>query len=270
MADCSTLLSLGIQQVQQATEKDKLGDHKEALRLYSLALESFVSVMRYEKNDKIKIALRPKIAAYMERAEQLKVLIAGSGSPSHVSLPPPTATSPRTGPALPLQPTTTTGTLHAQSIKIKQGQIGCSYDTLFGRYFTGASIVFVEDPYIRSDHQIYNFLRLCETIIKRIGGGECLVHLMTSCESPEQKRDLEAKMSELKISLQSHNLQLVLTYNDAMHDREIRMNNGWIIKIGRGLDFYAKPQSKFSVGFCDLDLRPCLETAIDIFKDNNS
>jgi len=262
MADCSTLLSMGIQTVQQATDFDKAGNYNEALRLYSLALESFVSVMKYEKNDKIKNSLRPKVAAYMERAEQLKVIMMGGPPPTHVSLPPPTSPPP----IVPVA----SGNLHAQSIKIRQGQIGCSYDTLFGKYFTGASIVFVEDPYIRSDHQIYNFLRLCETIIKRLGGTECLVHLMTTAENPEQKRDVETKIAELKTSLPPHNLQVVLTFSDTMHDREIRLNNGWIIKIGRGLDFYAKPQSKFSVGFCDLDLRPCLETSIDIFKDTGA
>jgi ATP-dependent Lon protease len=29
--------------------------------------------------------------------------------------------------------------------------------------------------------------------------------------------------------------------NPNIHDREIRLDNGWIIKIGRGLDFYQKP-----------------------------
>jgi ATP-dependent Lon protease len=42
--------------------------------------------------------------------------------------------------------------------------------------------------------------------------------------------------------------------------------NGWVIKIGRGLDFYQPPEDWFSVGATDIDLRPCLETRVDIFK----
>lgn len=42
-----------------------------------------------------------------------------------------------------------------------------------------------------------------------------------------------------------------------------------MIKIGRGLDIYSKPANKFSVGYFDLDLRPCLETTVDIFKESN-
>ena len=44
-----------------------------------------------------------------------------------------------------------------------------------------------------------------------------------------------------------------------------RFDNGWVIKIGRGLDIYKPTENKFSIGFCDFDLRPCHETTVDIF-----
>ena len=44
----------------------------------------------------------------------------------------------------------------------------------------------------------------------------------------------------------------------------IRFNNGWIIKIGRGLDYF-KRTGQYSIGFCNMDLRRCHETTIDIF-----
>lgn len=44
-----------------------------------------------------------------------------------------------------------------------------------------------------------------------------------------------------------------------------RLSNGWIIKIGRGLDYFKAPNGKFVLGACDLELRPCSETTIDIF-----
>lgn len=43
------------------------------------------------------------------------------------------------------------------------------------------------------------------------------------------------------------------------------LSNGWIIKIGRGLDYFKPPNGKFVLGACDLELRPCSETTIDIF-----
>jgi len=54
--------------------------------------------------------------------------------------------------------------------------------------------------------------------------------------------------------------------NENLHDREIRLDNGWVIKIGRGLDFYQKPASWFELGAHDLSLRKCLETKLDIVR----
>lgn len=50
-----------------------------------------------------------------------------------------------------------------------------------------------------------------------------------------------------------------------LHDREVRLDTGWVIKIGRGLDFYQKPDGWFTVGATDLNLRRCLETKVDVY-----
>lgn len=79
-----------------------------------------------------------------------------------------------------------------------------------------------------------------------------------------------------------------------------RFDNGWIIKIGRGLDYFKRPkvrlriiyllvfickygvakvneiflsfvsQGRFSVGYCDYDLRQCQETTVDIFHTKHT
>ena len=77
--------------------------------------------------------------------------------------------------------------------------------------------------------------------------------------------DIAEKLEELKQSLLEMDVELEVTLNPTMHDREIRMDNGWVIKIGRGLDFYQKPGGWFEVGANDLSLRKCLETKVDIF-----
>ena len=53
-----------------------------------------------------------------------------------------------------------------------------------------------------------------------------------------------------------------------------RFDTGWVVKIGRGLDIYKPTENKFSIGFCDFDLRPCHQTTVDMFnrkymKDSN-
>jgi ATP-dependent Lon protease len=59
---------------------------------------------------------------------------------------------------------------------------------------------------------------------------------------------------------------LDIQLNEKIHDREVRIDNGWTVKIGRGLDYYQKPDGWFSIGANDLALRKCLETKVDIFK----
>jgi len=48
MAD-SNFLQKAITIVQQATEKDNAKEYSEALRLYQLALEYFMTALKYEK-----------------------------------------------------------------------------------------------------------------------------------------------------------------------------------------------------------------------------
>ena len=74
------------------------------------------------------------------------------------------------------------------------------------------------------------------------------------------------RLGELKQSLLEMDIELDLKVNEHMHDREIRIDNGWVVKIGRGLDFFQKPDSWYSIGTNDLMLRKCLETKVDIFK----
>jgi len=43
-----------------------------------------------------------------------------------------------------------------------------------------------------------------------------------------------------------------------------------VIQIGRGLDIFKPPDSKFSIGYCDMRLRRCHETTINIFHRSHS
>ncbi len=81
--------------------------------------------------------------------------------------------------------------------------------------------------------------------------------------------DIEQKLGDLKQSLLEVDIVLDFDFNPNIHDREIRLDNGWVVKIGRGLDFYQKPQSWNEIGAIDLSLRKCLETKVDIFKAEN-
>jgi ATP-dependent Lon protease len=147
---------------------------------------------------------------------------------------------------------------------IAYGDTGHSYDTIFGPYLPGAKSVVVEDPYIRMPHQIANFVRFCETIVKAATIRS--VTLITSYDQQTDMAGLQEKLDELKQSLLEYDVALKVRLKEKLHDREARLDNGWTIKIGRGLDFYQKPDGRFAVGATDLSLRRCLETKVDVFR----
>jgi len=148
---------------------------------------------------------------------------------------------------------------------IMYGDVGHSYESIIGPYLRGAKTVVIEDPYIRLQHQIQNFVRFCECVLK--AGTVKKINLITGYDDNTQLADIAEKLEELKQSLLEMDVELEVKLNPNMHDREIRLDNGWVIKIGRGLDFYQKPGGWFEVGANDLSLRKCLETKVDIFRD---
>ncbi len=154
--------------------------------------------------------------------------------------------------------------LGAKHLTIRYNDTGHTYESLFGAYLVGAKQVVVEDPYIRLQHQIQNFVRLCELLVKQ--GTVRQIQLVTSYEDSNQKADIAEKLSDLSESLRDADIELTLDFNPRLHDRAITLDNGWFIKIGRGLDIYQRPQSWFELGSNDVSLRRCLETNVDIYR----
>ena len=158
-------------------------------------------------------------------------------------------------------------TLKECHYSINYGDTGHTYDSIVGPYLQNAKALVIEDPYIRTQHQIVNFVRFCETVVKNPGIQR--IDLVTSYDEKTDMALLEEKMDELKQSLLEVDVLLDVKLNTVLHDREIRIDNGWTVKIGRGLDFYQRPEGWFSIGANDFSLRKCLETKVDIFKDNS-
>jgi len=174
-------------------------------------------------------------------------------------------------PVAPVQPAPAPTVVAPSSVERKEqhftilyGDTGYSYESILGPYLQGAKSVVIEDPYIRLQHQIQNFVRFCETVLK--AGTVKKISLITGYDDKTQLADIAEKLDELKQSLLELDVELEVKLNPNIHDREIRLDNGWIIKIGRGLDFYQKPGGWFEVGANDLSLRKCLETKVDIFR----
>ncbi len=154
--------------------------------------------------------------------------------------------------------------LKEQRIKVLYGDTGYSYQTLFEPYLVGATKVVLEDPYIRQKHQITNFLRFAELIVKV---GDCKkLTLITGFDTMEQKDSNTLIFDKIKDSLHENGVELEVVFSTILHDREIIMSNGWSVKMGRGLDYFQPLAGNYyQVGVNDLDLRPCLETSFDFY-----
>lgn len=227
--------------LKRAVELDQEGRFQESLVCYQEGIQLLIDVLKEVRDDSKRGHYRQKIKGYMDRAEQIK---------AHVNQ------------------MKEEGKYHEQ-IKIAGDATGYSYEALFKPYISSAlTEVWVEDPYIRHTHQLYNFLRFCEMLLK----GACKVkriHLLTSQDETDSGQQTCA-LSEIKESLSAQGVTLDVDYSSSIHDREIRFDNGWIIKIGRGLDYFKRPKGRFSIGYCDYDLRQCHETTVDIFHSKHT
>jgi ATP-dependent Lon protease len=154
-----------------------------------------------------------------------------------------------------------------QHYTIFYNDVDYSYETIIGPYLKGAKEITVEDPYIRYPYQIQNFVRFCEAVIKLSPVQK--ITLITSYDDDTDLDRMKENLAVVKQSLLESDVKLTVKINKKMHDREIRIDNGWVIKIGRGLDIYQKPESWYEIGAHDLSLRKCLETKVDIFKIEN-
>lgn len=155
-------------------------------------------------------------------------------------------------------------TAREKHFTILYGDTGHSYESILGPYLRAAKSVVVEEPYVRQQHQIQNLVRLCEVLLRAQTIKK--ISLITSHDDATQWAEIVPKLEDLKQSLLEADVELDIQLNPNLHDREIRIDNGWVVKIGRGLDFYQRPGSWFEVGAHDLSLRRCLETKVDIFR----
>ena len=170
--------------------------------------------------------------------------------------------------AAPLEPTPAVAApqseLAEQRFTIHYGDTGYSYESIVLPYLKGAKAIEIEDPYIRANHQIQNFVRFCEAAIK--SATVRTITLTTSYDADTDVKNVSDRLAELQQSLLELDVALEVKINENLHDREIRIDTGWVIKIGRGLDFFQKPDSWYGIGSNDLSLRRCLETKVDIFR----
>ncbi|XP_072470754.1 MIT domain-containing protein 1 isoform X6 [Notamacropus eugenii] len=186
-AAASTLL-------KRAVELDCTSRYQEAFVCYQEGIDILLQVLRGTKDNAKKCHLRQKISDYMDRAEDIKKF---------------------------LEQEKEDGKYHKQ-IKIEENATGFSYESLFQQYLNAAvTEVWIEDPYIRQTHQLYNFLRFCEMLVKPTSKVKT-IHLLTSMDSGDGKTQQTSGLEEIRESLSKHGIDLEIEFSSSIHDREIR------------------------------------------------
>ncbi|XP_017783624.1 PREDICTED: MIT domain-containing protein 1-like isoform X1 [Nicrophorus vespilloides] len=207
--------------------------YTEALVCYQEGIELLFEMAKHESGEKGSY-LKEKVREYMTRAEKLKVIVANLKK---------------------------SGKYHEQ-IRIKNDDTGYSYESLFSEYLNSeVRKVQIEDPYIKAHHQVQNLVRFCELLVSKCKNLK-EIKLLTKKDDTEQTKGFEL----LKTDLANHNVVFIVDYSDSLHDRQIELSNGWVLKIGRGLDMFKPPVSKFSLGIFNLKFRKCHETTVDIYQ----
>jgi ATP-dependent Lon protease len=150
-------------------------------------------------------------------------------------------------------------------LKIHYGDIGYSFEEVFKDYLVGAESITIQDPYIRQKHQISNFLKLAELIVKI---GDCKkINLVTAADDKEQEKENQYAFNQIADSLFENEIEFTFEFSETIHDRQIQTSNGWRIVMGRGLDYFQSLAGNFNqIGVNDQSLRPCLETGFDFIK----
>lgn len=155
--------------------------------------------------------------------------------------------------------------LQEKHIKVSYGDTGYSYESVFKDHLQGAEEITIQDPYIRTRHQVVNLIKFFEMIVK-IGDAR-KIHLITSADDRVQEEQNRVAFENIAESLSANDISFTYEFSSTAHDRSVETSNGWRIGMGRGLDYFQSMAGNYmQVGANDQDLRPTLETSFDFRK----
>lgn len=151
---------------------------------------------------------------------------------------------------------------------IHENQKGISYEKLFADYFRGATEFELEDPYIRLPYQFRNLMELMALIIKMKTPGQKIKFHLVTCSDEEHKDVAEVTFTNLQESLLHAGVEFTYERNLEVHDRHIKMNNGWTIILGRGLDIYQKTAGWYDINEYVQTFRQCKSNSVTYLRSD--
>lgn len=151
--------------------------------------------------------------------------------------------------------------------EIRMNQRGVSYTKLFGPYLRTAHRIELTDPFVRLPYQIDNLIEFIQTVKQSVADPEGLeIHLSTANDD-EHRPDVIDIFDGIADDLAPRGIDFTYDF-DADHDRFIRLDNGWKINLGRGLDIFDKVE-RFSIDRISQEDRRCKACSIAFVREED-
>ncbi|OYO20879.1 TIGR02688 family protein [Enemella dayhoffiae] len=134
--------------------------------------------------------------------------------------------------------------------EFQENQRGVSYETLLMPYLRDATSITIVDPYIRLPHQGRNLVDLLALLAAaKDPADEIAVTLVTKEDRSEYAQQHLLMLKDIQDSAATVGVQFTVTWDQTIHDRSIRTDDGWKLLLGRGLDIFQKGSgSQFDLG----------------------
>lgn len=155
--------------------------------------------------------------------------------------------------------------LVSKQIDVRMNQRGISYKSLFGDYIKSAKKIVITDPFIRYPYQVDNFIEFLQMVRDCSDNPEELVIELHTQNDDEKVPEMIDTFDELVEELSSYGIEFTYAF-DADHDRSIKLDNGWTISLGRGLDIF-EPYTRFSLCNVKQENRRCKAFSATFIKD---
>lgn len=151
--------------------------------------------------------------------------------------------------------------------EIRMNQRGVSYIKLFGPYLRNVHRVELTDPFIRQPYQVDNLIEFINAVRQSVEDPEGLqIHLSTATDE-EHRPDAIDTFDGITDDLDPRGIDFTYDFN-ADHDRFIRLDNGWMINLGRGLDIFDRVE-RFSIDRISQEDRRCKACSIAFVREED-
>ncbi|OKH79005.1 ATP-dependent Lon protease [Mycobacterium sp. ST-F2] len=156
--------------------------------------------------------------------------------------------------------------------ELQENQRGVSYESLLLPYLHGATAITIIDPYIRAPHQGRNLVDLLAVLASaKDSADEIAVTLVTKEDKPEYQQQQLLMLKAIQDGAASVGIKFNVQWDESIHDRSIRADNGWKILLGRGLDIFQKGSgSQFDIGSRRQEFRQVVAFGVTYIREPGS